>query len=121
MKTFRACVSVLETQRPEWFVLENVDFETENESEKSDTNLQLVLKALRDVGYNVEALHLIASDYGLPQRRARLYIVGYCDRRHSAADFQRLQRNLQKCRLRCQSPAPRQQNTSRFACASMFD
>ena len=40
------------------------------------TNLNLVLKHLQELGYAVAAHKLRASDYGLPQRRTRYYIVG---------------------------------------------
>lgn len=39
------------------------------------TNLTLVLKHLNEIGYHTSAHKLRASDFGVPQRRTRFYIV----------------------------------------------
>ena len=40
------------------------------------SNLQLVTSHLKELGYDVLVERLKASQYGIPQRRVRLYLVG---------------------------------------------
>ncbi|CAE7339888.1 nlaIVM [Symbiodinium natans] len=78
--TFEACRSAIQLFLPAWFLLENVDIdsgtEKDNES-KSNSNLTLILQALTALGYTVRTFLLNSQDYGVPQRRVRLYFVGY--------------------------------------------
>ena len=104
VKTFKACTNALSTFTPDWFVLENVDIETDGSDQ--DSNLELILSALDNAGYMCHVTNVTASDFGLPQRRARIYILGYCKRRHSP-NFKRFEKNLAKCRLQCQLPDAR--------------
>jgi len=39
--------------------------------------LELCLASLSDLGYIVEWRVINAADYGMPQRRRRVYILGY--------------------------------------------
>eukprot|EP00439_Symbiodinium_sp_Y106_P024525 s8751_g3.t1 len=95
---------------PDWFVLENVDMDSTGtdggtSSGENDSNFALIVQALSDIGYIVRAYHLSAQDYGLPQRRVRLYFIGYKESTQGHVNFARLEKNLQKCRLKCQPPA----------------
>ena len=111
MKTFKAVLTALAVLKPTWFVLENVDLDSDSTSgsavgSDSESNLSLILQALTDASYNVRAYLLCAQDYGLPQRRTRLYFVGFA-KTQEQVNWQRLERNLQKCRLKAQQPAAR--------------
>ena len=62
--------------RPEIFVFENVKGFLSIEKGKAYVNF---LNALRDLGYHCYAEILNTKDYGIPQNRERLYIVGFLD------------------------------------------
>ena len=60
---------------PTWFVFENVYGLTKFKN--GDENIQNhIEKRFRAIGYEVNSKILYASDYGVPQRRNRLFIVG---------------------------------------------
>jgi DNA (cytosine-5)-methyltransferase 1 len=56
--------------RPRWVVIENVIHM------KSWHGYEAVISGLEDLGYSVSAQVLNASDFGVPQNRRRLFIVG---------------------------------------------
>ena len=62
--------------RPEVFVFENVKGFLSIEKGRAYVNF---LNALRDLGYHCHAEILNTKDYGIPQNRERLYIVGFLD------------------------------------------
>jgi DNA (cytosine-5)-methyltransferase 1 len=67
-------VRLLETTRPLFFLAENVSgilFGRHSEAFKS------ILGSFTSIGYNVTYCILKASDYGVPQDRERVFIVGY--------------------------------------------
>ena len=87
-------VRILQTKQPQWFIWENVpgvfsswsDAEDCKEDEKdfeeswdiNQTNdLETFLGAVQDVGYGVSWRVLDAQNFGVPQRRRRIYVVGY--------------------------------------------
>ena len=63
MATFRACASAIGVFQPDWFVLENVDMD----SDDAESNLAIIVKYLTDLGYEVQVFRTCASDFGLPQ------------------------------------------------------
>ncbi|PIR80007.1 MAG: DNA (cytosine-5-)-methyltransferase, partial [Candidatus Levybacteria bacterium CG10_big_fil_rev_8_21_14_0_10_35_13] len=67
---------ILEYHKPKAFLLENVkNFKTHDKG-----NTFLVVKThLEELGYRVFAQVLNAKDFGLPQNRERIYIVGFID------------------------------------------
>ena len=54
--------------------------------------------------YLVQTFRLVATDFGLPQRRVRIYLVGFCKNRHPDVSFQRMERHISMMRLKCQLP-----------------
>lgn len=66
--------------------------------------VDLILEALREPGYQVKAYMMISSDYGLPQRRVRLYFIGIHRDDFPNFRFDKVLEYLQLFRLRCQSP-----------------
>lgn len=74
---FWACVSYIRVHRPKWFVLENV---RNLVAVQGGAVFASLLRALNDVpGYTVSHSVLNTKDYGIPQSRRRLYIVGVRD------------------------------------------
>lgn len=65
---------IIKTKRPRAFILENVKRLVSHE--KGQT-FSTILKSLHSLGYSVEYKILNALDYGLPQKRERIFIVGY--------------------------------------------
>ena len=65
---------ILEDKGPRAFVLENVK---QLVSHRNGYTFQRILETLREIGYYVEYRVLNALDYGLPQKRERVFIVGY--------------------------------------------
>lgn len=67
---------ILKEKRPPAFMLENVRNLTAHDSGNTFRTIKEHLKAL---GYNVYAKVLNALDYGVPQNRERIFIVGFLD------------------------------------------
>jgi DNA (cytosine-5)-methyltransferase 1 len=65
---------ILKFKQPKAFVLENVKQLVGHD--KGNT-LKTILKVLQDLGYHVQYAVLNALDYGLPQKRERVIIVGH--------------------------------------------
>lgn len=69
-------VRVIAQARPEAFVLENVQALTYKTHKQ---HFERLLAALADLGYNPQWKVLLAADYGVPQLRKRVFIVGRRD------------------------------------------
>jgi DNA (cytosine-5)-methyltransferase 1 len=65
---------ILEAKKPRAFILENVKMLAGHEKGRT---LSLILATLRDLGYTTDWRILNALDYGLAQKRERVFIVGY--------------------------------------------
>lgn len=66
---------ILSAKRPKGFILENVKMLVGHNKGKT---LNRILNVLRDeLGYTVDYKVLNALDYGLPQKRERVFIVGF--------------------------------------------
>ncbi|MDU5324974.1 DNA cytosine methyltransferase [Campylobacter ureolyticus] len=71
---FFEVVRILRDKKPSMFLLENV----KNLKSHNDGNtLEFMIKSLRNLGYDVCFEVLKARDFGLPQNRERIYIVGF--------------------------------------------
>ena len=70
---------ILEEKRPYGFMLENV---SRLKTHDKGRTLQVILKKLENLGYTVYYKVLNTIDYGLPQLRKRIYIVGFQDKIH---------------------------------------
>jgi DNA (cytosine-5)-methyltransferase 1 len=71
-------VRVVRETRPEAFILENVQGLTYRTHR---AQLDRLLRSLTDLGYNPQMQVLLAADFGVPQLRKRLFIVGRRDGR----------------------------------------
>ena len=71
---FYDVVRILEHHKPPAFLLENVKGLVNHDKGRT---WQIIQETLLDLGYTVHAKVLDAADYGLPQHRERIYIVGF--------------------------------------------
>jgi len=67
---------ILESKRPKAFVLENVKGLV---SHNKGTTIKTIMDALLEIGYNAEYKILNALNFGLPQKRERVFIVGFLE------------------------------------------
>lgn len=65
---------ILEAKKPKAFVLENVKM---LKGHNGGETLNRIMEALRDLSYTCDYRILNALDFGLPQKRERVFIVGY--------------------------------------------
>lgn len=62
---------------PKYLFLENVDRLLISPSGQRGRDFAIILKSLDDLGYAVEWRVVNAADYGMPQRRRRVFILAY--------------------------------------------
>lgn len=65
---------ILEEKKPKAFVLENVKRLVTHDRGRT---MAIIKKTLEDIGYTIDYKVLNALDFGLPQKRERVFIVGY--------------------------------------------
>lgn len=70
---FQEFVRVVKEYRPDWFVFENVRGILETEK---GLFVEEIMDDFTALGYTLSSDLLYASDYGIPQHRARFFIVG---------------------------------------------
>lgn len=78
---YKQMIRVIEHYKPKLFVAENVDGirNSKKNHDGTDINesaLDIILKDFKDVGYDVQYHILNAADYGVPQIRKRVIIIG---------------------------------------------
>lgn len=64
-------------ERPQYLFLENVDRLLKSPSSQRGRDFAVMLASLSDLGYVVEWRVINAAEYGMPQRRRRLFFLGY--------------------------------------------
>jgi DNA (cytosine-5)-methyltransferase 1 len=75
----------VEVGRPiRWLFLENVDRLLKSPAGQRGRDFAVMLSSLADLGYEAEWRIVNAADYGHPQKRRRVFIVGRCDRATSS-------------------------------------
>lgn len=62
---------------PDYLILENVDRLRAIPHDERGRDFAVVLASLSDLGYIVEWRVINSADYGMPQRRKRIYLVAY--------------------------------------------
>lgn len=65
---------IIEAKKPKAFILENVKQLVGHDQGKT---LKIIVQSLKNLGYHVQYSVLNALDYGLPQKRERVVIVGH--------------------------------------------
>ena len=68
---------VLETKKPPFVLLENVDRLLKSPAKQRGRDFAIMLACFRDQGYDVEWRVINAADYGYQQRRRRVFIFAY--------------------------------------------
>lgn len=68
---------IAEKYKPEYLILENVDRLIKSPAKQRGRDFAIMLKCLAMLGYIVEWRVINAGEYGMPQRRRRVFIVGY--------------------------------------------
>jgi len=63
--------------KPKYLFLENVDRLLKSPSNQRGRDFAVMLKSLNDLGYAVEWRVINAAEYGMPQRRRRVFFLGY--------------------------------------------
>lgn len=64
-------------EAPNYIFLENVDRLLKSPAKQRGKDFAVMLASLSDLGYAIEWRVVNAADYGLPQRRKRVFILGY--------------------------------------------
>jgi DNA (cytosine-5)-methyltransferase 1 len=65
--------------KPKFLLLENVDRLLKSPATQRGRDFAIILASLADLGYNVEWRVINAADYGMPQRRRRIFIFAFLD------------------------------------------
>ena len=76
---------ILRAKRPKGFILENVEGLTNHDG---GNTLNVILSHLEDIGYSVSYKVLNAKDFGVPQDRKRIYIVGTFTGKEVSLEFE---------------------------------
>lgn len=63
--------------QPSFLLLENVDRLLISPAKQRGRDFAIMLKSLNDLGYAVEWRVINSAEYGMPQRRKRIFILGY--------------------------------------------
>lgn len=64
-------------QLPHYLFFENVDRLLSSPAKQRGRDFAIILASLADLGYTIEWRIINAAEYGMPQRRRRIYIIGY--------------------------------------------
>ncbi|QBL10452.1 DNA (cytosine-5-)-methyltransferase [Rheinheimera sp. D18] len=71
---------ILKHKKPKGFLLENVEglvtHDRKNTKDKTGNTLDTIIDVLNEIGYKVSWKVLNSSDFGIPQKRKRIYITG---------------------------------------------
>lgn len=70
---YQSFVNFVSTLKPKYFVMENVP---NMASMAGGAILRAAIEEFESLGYNVSSQILLASDFGVPQNRRRLFVVG---------------------------------------------
>lgn len=68
---------IVEAKKPKYLLLENVDRLLKSPATQRGRDFAIMLASLSDLGYAVEWRVVNAADYGMPQRRRRVFILAY--------------------------------------------
>ncbi|MEK6152882.1 DNA (cytosine-5-)-methyltransferase [Flavobacteriaceae bacterium 3-367] len=80
-------------KKPHYLFLENVDRLLKSPVKQRGRDFAIMLKSLDDLGYAMEWRVINAADYGMPQRRKRIFLMGY---HRSTALYHSLEKTPQK-------------------------
>lgn len=78
--------------KPKYLFLENVDRLLKSPSKQRGRDFAVMLQSLNELGYAVEWRVINAADYGMPQRRRRVFFIGY----HKTTKIYQRIKNIEK-------------------------
>lgn len=64
-------------KKPSYLIFENVDRLLKSPSSQKGRDFAVILQSLNELGYAVEWRVINSADYGFPQRRKRVFFLGY--------------------------------------------
>jgi len=64
-------------KKPKYLFLENVDRLLKSPASQKGRDFAVMLRSLNDLGYAIEWRVINAAEYGMPQRRRRVFFIGY--------------------------------------------
>jgi DNA (cytosine-5)-methyltransferase 1 len=73
---FKYFVKWVEVLQPKVFILENVRGILTNKNEKGEKVIEIIKKSFNSIGYTINVWELNAANYGVPQNRHRIFVVG---------------------------------------------
>lgn len=73
---FKNFVRWVEVLKPKVFVMENVPGLLYGKNERGEKVIEIVKNAFQSLGYTINIWELNAANYGVPQNRERIFIVG---------------------------------------------
>jgi DNA (cytosine-5)-methyltransferase 1 len=76
--------------KPKYLFLENVDRLLKSPAKQRGRDFAVMLQSLNELGYAIEWRVINAAEYGMPQRRRRVFFIGY---HKSSAIFKNLQKS----------------------------
>ena len=89
---------IIKEKKPLGFVLENVEglvrHDLQNPKDSIGRTLQTILLTLEELDYKVSWTVLNAKDFGVPQERKRIYIVGTLKNKPVLENFSKIERKL---------------------------
>jgi DNA (cytosine-5)-methyltransferase 1 len=86
-------IRIMKEKKPEAYFLENVRGLLNHQSGEKRT-IEIIEKNIRELGYTFEIFNVKASDFGVPQHRPRLFMIGFQD----SDAHERFMGNLPKAR-----------------------
>ena len=104
--TFKCTKETIESVDCRTFLLENVDMEESKQSSSDDNNLDLIVRQLEELagGFWLRVYKVLTRDFGLPQRRIRLFFLGVSKRHYPDFNMDVVTKHLEAFKLQCQSP-----------------
>jgi DNA (cytosine-5)-methyltransferase 1 len=85
---------IAEDKRPKYLFLENVDRLLKSPVKERGRDFAIMLASLADLGYAVEWRVINAADYGMPQRRRRIFILAYQEQTAAFQEAERINKPL---------------------------
>lgn len=84
--------NILENKKnkPKYLFLENVDRLLKSPAKQRGRDFAVMMRSLDDLGYAIEWRVINAAEYGMPQRRRRIFFIGY---HKSTPTYKRLQKS----------------------------
>ncbi len=94
------CLRIIESKQPKVILFENVKGLMSSKHQSGLKLIDVIEDDLRKLGYNVNSRVLNASDYGVPQNRERLILVGIKEDIGHTFEFPPIQEDKSKLTLR---------------------